>query len=263
MTDDTFPHDPARFTPQMAMQNFAGNAGITLAEMGIAPLVVLSWSRKLLADFAGRIGAPTALHWPYGERNPLYSGVLNGKPVSFLQAPVGAPGTVMMMEELIACGAHTILGLGWAGSLQPHAPVGSFLLPTRCIREEGTSFHYDPDPAAEIVPDAALLEKLLQAAQAEGVQPIIGLHWTTDAPYRETLAKLADYRQQQGILGVDMETSAMYVLGRYRGVRVANLLVVSDELWQEWKPAFRTPELAQASATALGIIARCITDGGF
>ncbi len=262
MRNDSLPHDSARFTPQMAMQNFASRAGIPLAEIGVAPLVVISWSRKLLFEFAGHIGAPLAPHWPYGERNPLYSGALNGQPLSLLQAPVGAPGTVMMMEELIACGARTILGLGWAGSLQPHAPVGSCLLPTRCLREEGTSFHYDPDPAAEILPDAALVEKLAQAAQAEGVQPIIGPHWTTDAPYRETLAKLAAYRQQ-GILGVDMETSAMYVLGRYRGVRVANLLVVSDELWQEWKPAFRTPFLDQASKTALRVIERCIAEGGF
>jgi uridine phosphorylase len=200
-------------------------------------------------------------HWPYGECNPLYTGAINGQPICLLQAPVGAPGTVMVMEELIACGTKVVIGLGWAGSLQPHAPVGSFLLPARCLREEGTSFHYYPDPAAELPPDAGLLEKLEQAALAEGVQPLAGPHWTTDAPYRETLAKLAAYRQQ-GILGVDMETSAMYALGCYRGVRVANLLVVSDELWQGWQPAFHTPELVQASKTALRVVERCIAAGG-
>ena len=261
MPPDSPSPDNARFTPEMAMRYHASRSGIALEEIGVAPVAIISWSHKLLAEFASQIEALPASHWPYGERNPLYTGAINGQPVCLLQAPVGAPGTVMVMEELIACGARTILGLGWAGSLQPHAPVGSFLLPTRCIREEGTSFHYYPDPAAEILPDAALLAKLEQAAQAEGFQPFAGPHWTTDAPYRETLAKLAAYRQQ-GILGVDMETSAMYALARYRGVRVANLLVVSDELWQEWRPAFGTAELIQASKTACRIVERCVAAGG-
>jgi hypothetical protein len=47
-----------------------------------------------------------------------------------------------------------------------------------------------------------------------------------------------------------METSAMYALGRFRGVRVCNLLVISDELWQAWRPAFRTPELHAADELA-------------
>ena len=37
-----------------------------------------------------------------------------------------------------------------------------------------------------------------------------------------------------GIIGVDMETSAMYQLAHYRSVKVCNALVVSDELWTDW-----------------------------
>lgn len=32
---------------------------------------------------------------------------------------------VMIMEEMIACGARVFLGLGWAGSLQETATVGT------------------------------------------------------------------------------------------------------------------------------------------
>ena len=37
-----------------------------------------------------------------------------------------------------------------------------------------------------------------------------------------------------GIIGVDMETSAMYQVAKHRNVKVCNTLVVSDELWAEW-----------------------------
>jgi purine-nucleoside phosphorylase len=37
-----------------------------------------------------------------------------------------------------------------------------------------------------------------------------------------------------GILGIDMETSAMYRVAQHRGVSICNILVVSDELWTDW-----------------------------
>jgi purine-nucleoside phosphorylase len=39
---------------------------------------------------------------------------------------------------------------------------------------------------------------------------------------------------ENGILGIDMETSAMYRVAQHRGVSSCNILVVSDELWTEW-----------------------------
>ena len=58
--------------------------------------------------------------------------------------------------------------------------------------------------------------------------------------------------------GVDMETSAMYALGQFRDVRVCNLLVVSDELWREWRPALDRPEVKDATACARRVILRCL-----
>lgn len=53
-----------------------------------------------------------------------------------------------------------------------------------------------------------------------------------------------------GVLAVDMETSAMYVLGAVRGTPVANLLLISDVLSDPWKPAFHHAELAEAREAA-------------
>jgi uridine phosphorylase len=249
-----------RFTPEMVVEYHLARSGITMAEVGMAPVVILSWSNKLVDSFAGLIQAQPSPHWLYATRNPLYIGQINGYPIALSVVPVGAPGTIMLMEEMVACGAQVFIGLGWAGSLQPEAPVGSLLLPTRCLREEGTSLHYLPDPDAALLPDLALVEKLKQAVQAKGLVALEGPHWTTDAPYRETIRKIDAYRQQ-GIFGVDMETSAMFALGIYRRVRVANLLVVSDELWQDYRPAFGKPELVQASLEARSVIESCVASG--
>ena len=50
----------------------------------------------------------------------------------------------------------------------------------------------------------------------------------------------------------------MYALGQFRNVPVCNLLVVSDELWEDWRPAFRTPELKAATERAQRVILRVL-----
>jgi uridine phosphorylase len=245
-----------RFSPQMFVNYYISQQGISVEDIGVGSLVVISWSKSVIESLAGKTGAKFSDHWFYHQRNPLYSTTIHGQRVSFLRAPVGAAGTIMMMEEMIACGAHNFLGLGWAGSLQPSAPIGTLLVPTKCICEEGTSRHY-LDNQVTTSPDNRLAQLMQIAAKTEGMEAVAGSQWTTDAPYRETHAKIETYARQ-GVLGVDMETSAMYALGQFRGVSVCNLLVVSDELWHAWRPAFGSVELEAATACAQQVILRSL-----
>jgi uridine phosphorylase len=243
-------------TPQKTIANFTTRLGISIEQMGIAPLVVVSWGRRVVEILAENSGAEQCVQWPYADRQPLHSGQVGGKRVSFVQLPVGAPGTVMIMEELIACGVHTFIGLGWAGSLQEAAPIGTLIIPTECLSEEGTSRHYF-NPTVEYQPDMRLAEALETAACERGFSTLCGLQWTTDAPYRESRSKVEAYRKL-GVLGVDMETSAMYALGMYRKVRVCNLLVISDELGKDWNMAFGTERLKEATIQAIQVVLDCL-----
>jgi len=252
----TINDDEPLVDPKKVVSNYLVRTGLSLPEIGVAPVVVVSWGRGVVSGLAEQIQAQLSQHWFYGERNPLFHGVHAGKSISFVQLPVGAPGTVMIMEELIACGARTIIGLGWAGSLQFEAPIGSLIIPTSCISEEGTSLHYFEEEI-DLVPDPGLVALLVQSARLEGVTALAGPVWTTDAPYRELRYKVNEY-QLQGILGVDMETSAMYALGIFRKIRVCNMLVVSDQLAEEWDDAFGTERLQAANRLAQQIILRAV-----
>ncbi len=245
----------AHFSPEDFINYYASTKGITIPEIGVAPLVVLSWSARVVQLMAEASGAKPQENWVKGG-DDLHTGEIGGQPVSFSRMPVGAAATVMMMEELIACGARTFLALGWAGSLQPDLPVGSMIIPVECISEEGTSAHY-PVPDGVCSPDSFLKEELKVAAKSIGMEVREGRHWTTDAPYRELKTKVSQYREQ-GVLSVEMETSAMYTLGRFRNVGVCNLLVISDELWHEWRPAFGTPELRDANQMAERLMLKCV-----
>jgi purine-nucleoside phosphorylase len=80
----------------------------------------------------------------------------------------------------------------------------------------------------------------------EGLPYRQGPIWTTDAPYRETIDKLKEL-QAQGVLGVDMETSAVFTVSTFRGIEAAALLIVSDDLSKmTWRHGFRDPKFLQA-----------------
>ncbi len=245
-----------RFNPGMYVDYYTSQQGISVEDIGVAPVVIISWGRRVIQSLAEAVGAQPSPHWFYDEYHQFYTGEVQAQRVCLAQAPIGAPGTIIMMEDMIACGARIFLGIGWAGSLQEYAPVGTMFIPTACIREEGTSFHYVGGEVT-LSPDEMLVQRLRSAAQAEGVQMLTGTQWTTDAPYRELHSKVTSYGGQ-GVLGVDMETSAMYALGAFRRVSVCNLLVVSDELWGEWRPAFGSAELEAATQVAQRVVLRCL-----
>ncbi|MGB3712981.1 MAG: nucleoside phosphorylase [Candidatus Promineifilaceae bacterium] len=244
------------FTPRATIEHFVERRGIRVEDIGVAPFVIVSWGHRVIEQMATRIGARRSENWLYGERQPFFTGELEGKALSLVEMPVGAPGTVMIMEELIACGAKSFIGLGWAGSLQPEASIGSFFIPTSCISEEGTSAHY-LDHDTDLRADPNLAEALEIASSDEGVLIRKGPQWTTDAPYRELREKVKLYREV-GVLGVDMETLAMYALASFRGIKVCNLLVVSDVLDREWQLGFGTTALKRANEIAQRVVLRSI-----
>ncbi len=181
----------------------------------------------------------------------------------FLAGPaVGAPMAVLCLEKLIALGAKRIVLYGWCGSLQKELRAMDVLLPTEALSEEGTSPHYQDqaEQGRAITPSSLLcphLQKILAAAAISFHQ---GRVWTTDAPYRETRKKIADYAAQ-GICGVDMEYSALCTVAAFRGVEFAAVLLVSDELWQQpWKPHYSRKEFRRKSKKLLILLCNTLWD---
>ena len=169
----------------------------------------------------------------------------------------GASAAAMYMEEMIACGARTFISYGSAGSLQRHVPIGHFVIPISAVREEGTSYHYLPE---KIVPraDKDLVSALEGACTEHGVSYHKGATWTTDAPYREMRSKVSRY-SEEGILSVEMETSAIFSVGMFREVRAGSLLNISDELFDDWNPGFHAKEFELSEYKAAEILLEAIS----
>lgn len=169
------------------------------------------------------------------------------KKKTYLCGPaVGAPMAVLILEKLIALGVRQFLICGWCGSLNEQLKIGELLLPTWSVCEEGVSAHYPVPGKVESSPD--LRQKMRAFFEGKKISVKQGPVWTTDAPYRETREKIKRY-SHEGILGVEMEFSALCQVAAFRRVEMAAVLLVSDELWPpQWRPGFKTKAFKQTSS---------------
>jgi len=221
-----------RFTPRNAVDNRLKARGESFDDMRVGKKVLLTWTEKWAEELADALGATPAPRTMFIDTFWLRTVDNDQGGITVAFAPIGAPGTIMLMEDLIACGAESFVGVGASGGLNPDHPVGDVLIPNAVkVIDEGTSRHYpgDDDPAA----DQAMLAELSKLLVKHGGRTANGDWWTTDGFYREMTEDIARH-MNAGILGIDMETSAMYRVAKHRGLNSCNILVVSDELWTEW-----------------------------
>jgi uridine phosphorylase len=160
--------------------------------------------------------------------------------VSMIGPALGAPAAVMALERCAAQGVRRVVVVGVAGSLRAEVKTGDFLVPTSAKSEEGTSRFYEPDKFPPLAGERALaaVEDTMKNACLDYHR---GPVWTMDAFYRETKDKVKRYGDE-GIMAVEMELAALFTVARFRGMELAGLLVISDELASlTWKNGMFTP----------------------
>jgi purine-nucleoside phosphorylase len=168
---------------------------------------------------------------------------------------VGAPYAVMLLETLIAWGVRKIIFIGWCGAVSEKVKIGDIILPTSAVIDEGTSAHYGQMDTGISRASSSLVSMIRQVLKKNQIDFHAGAIWTTDAVYRET-RQLVETRQQDGILAVEMELSALYSVAQFRRVALAGILVVSDELSSlDWRPGFKDKRFVKGRRTAYRVVA--------
>jgi uridine phosphorylase len=141
---------------------------------------------------------------------------------------VGASVAVLVAEELFASGCRFLISVTSAGQLARLRPPPYFVLIDRALRDEGTSYHYQP-PAEFSHADGRLLSAMSEAFVGLRVPVERGATWTTDAPFRETAEAIAAM-QQKNLLAVEMEAAALYALAQARCKSVLCFAHVTNQM---------------------------------
>mgnify|MGYP003194958556 CR=1 FL=1 len=136
-----------------------------------------------------------------------YSGFWNGVPVLVMSTGMGGPSMAIAVEELQKIG------------------VGDLVMVEAAVRDEGTSLGYAP-LSYPAVADHRLLTACEESAKEAGCRFHTGIARSHDCLYRDDNPVIYEEWAKKGVLASDMETAALFVVGRIRGMRTASILNV-------------------------------------
>jgi uridine phosphorylase len=173
----------------------------------------------------------------------MYTGRFDGKMVSVGNGGRYAADTAITTEILCAGGVEWLLRVGSCGAVQKKVKIGDLVIVTGARRGEGTSPYYVPQNFSTLS-HPEIVRVLVEAAKSFQVRYHLGWVYTTDALFQET-AELIDELEQQGIVGIDMVTSAFLTIAQVRGKKAGAILAVSDECLTG-KMGFRHPRFLGA-----------------
>lgn len=158
---------------------------------------------------------------------PIYITKYKGEEIVLCQAPVGAAPAVQILDWLIGYGVREIISAGSCGALEKF-PESTFLVPSKALRDEGTSYHYAPPSRFMEVSEkarTAIKETILE----HGMKHQEVISWSTDGFFRETKEKVA-YRRSEGCSVVEMECAALAACASLRGTDWGMILYTADSL---------------------------------
>ena len=163
------------------------------------------------------------------------TGTRSGRRVTVSAFGMGAPIATIVLHELFALGIRSFMRIGTAMAVPP-AKLGDFVLADGALRADGTSNTYAPlgFPA---VADFELNTKLRERLGRSDRRWHAGIFGTWDGFYtemfglsgarREMIDGLKRDIERMGLIGTDMETSALLVAARILGARASTLCVAT------------------------------------
>lgn len=167
------------------------------------------------------------------------TGTLEDVAVTVMSSGMGSPAVAIGVEELRTVGVHTIIRVGTTGAIGPGPRLGDSIIALGAVRSEGTSSSY-VDLSYPAVADLDVVEALRRAAREAQAPHHVGIIESSDAYYAgdwlgEAALPHAEAMRRAGVLAIEMEASALFTVGRLRGVRTGCILALREEWTSDGK----------------------------
>ncbi len=146
----------------------------------------------------------------------------DGRPLTIQSTGMGGPSAAIVVAELAALGAATLVRVGTCGALDGSLGLGDLLVATEALAADGTSRALGAGERVAASPDLA--QRLLRAAgNGSPHGPVVSSDLFYDGE-----AGAEERWRAAGALAVEMETATLFALARRRGLRAGSVLIVSD-----------------------------------
>lgn len=173
------------------------------------------------------------------REHKTWTGTLDGVKVSVTSTGMGGPSAAIAVEELIAAGAHTFIRLGTAGRVSEESKSTELdgLLCQAAIRDEGTTINYVPIEYPAVA-HYDVLKALKETVDEKELNFLMGVVHCKDSFYAQhepNSMPNSDYLnsrwkawEKAHVVGSEMETAALFVVGSVRNVRTGALMNFKD-----------------------------------
>ncbi|MBW7915728.1 MAG: purine-nucleoside phosphorylase [Trueperaceae bacterium] len=172
-----------------------------------------------------------------------YTGTYRGTRVSVQATGMGCPSLAIVVEELVRLGAKTLVRIGTSGVVDAAIEPGDLIVASGSVANDGTTRQYLGADPYSAVPDFEVTAALAAAARRLRPATHVGLIQTEDAFYATSPGSVPALAAK-GVLALEMEASALFLLGKLRGVSTGCMLVASNRIGDA---TFVAPEVLDAA----------------
>lgn len=177
--------------------------------------------------------------------------------IGFIKGHMCSPAIATQAEDLIAGGVKELIHVGYAGGLRPELVPGEIILTDGAFNDTAVArlYGYDYDIIHSSKDLTNKIESMITSAEIPYKR---GIHWTTDAGYRETWGQVMDYRDK-GALCVEMEGVGLFTIANYRKCVATGIYVVSDVYSEnDWKLGWEGNDIKRAVGAVIDMIIESI-----
>lgn len=180
-----------------------------------------------------------------------YTGTYKGKKVSVMASGMGMPSIGIYSYELFNFyDVENIIRVGTAGVITPSLKVRDVVIGMGACTNSNYAAQFELPGTYAPICSYGLLKKAVEAAEAKGIEPIVGNLYSSDTFYDDALS--LDRWQKMGVLAVEMEAAALYMNAARAGKNALAICTISDN---PFTGEVTTAEERQLSFTAMMEIA--------
>ncbi|GGC81357.1 purine nucleoside phosphorylase DeoD-type [Thalassobacillus devorans] len=160
-----------------------------------------------------------------------YTGIYKGERISVQGTGMGVPSISIYINELMeSYGVKKLIRVGTCGALQKDVKVRDVILASTSSTDSQMNRMVfggiDYAPTA----DFALLKNAYDTGEEKGLKLRVGNVFTSDSFYRDNAMDLFNQLADYNVLGVEMETTALYTLAAKYNRQALSVLTVSDHI---------------------------------
>ncbi|MEE4292859.1 MAG: AMP nucleosidase [Xanthomonadales bacterium] len=183
--------------------------------------ILLTNFQNYVTTFADHFGCDV-----YGEGRSMPAAT-NDQGLTIVNFGMGSPNAATIMDLLSVRKPKGVLFLGKCGGLKKTTEIGHFILPIAAIRGEGTGDDYFP-PEVPALPSFKLHKFVSDKILKHNLDYRSGVIYTTNRRVWEHDESFHEKLRRLRVIGIDMETATLFLVGHANEIPRGALLLVSD-----------------------------------